>query len=123
MADEKMIGIEAEELEHAEEAAKTAEDLYKLKLRKTLTYDGVEYSELEFDFDGLTGADSLAIEQEINRAGLQLAVPAFSGEFIVRMCARACTSPLGKDAWKLLSMRDWHRLRAKARNFMLASES
>lgn len=116
-------GIQEEELEQAREEAKKAENLYVLKFKKPFSYDGVTYEELEFDFDGLTGADSLEIEREMNRMGTQLAVPAFSGEFITRMCARACTSPIGKDAWKNMSIRDWHKLRAKARNFLMAAES
>ena len=115
-------GMESEEFEQAQAEAKKAENLFTLKFKKPFTYDGVDYDELQFDFDGLTGNDSLEIEKELNRMGQQLAVPAFSGEFITRMIARACTAPIGNDAAKMMSMRDWHRLRAKARNFLMSSE-
>ena len=115
--------IENEEFEHAKAAAEKAENLFTLKFKKPFSYDGVDYDELQFDFEGLTGNDSLEIEREMNRMGQQLAVPAFSGDFITRMCARACTVPIGRDAWKNLSMRDWHKLRAGARNFLFSSES
>ncbi|MBE5809224.1 MAG: hypothetical protein E7317_12940 [Clostridiales bacterium] len=117
-----LTSMDDEEIEQAKAEAKKAQDLFTLKFRKPFTYESVEYDELQFDFESLTGNDSLQIEAEINRTGQQVAVPAFSGEFIVRMAARACTAPIGHDAMRLMSMRDWHRLRARARNFLMASE-
>ena len=116
-------GMEEEELEQAKAKAKDAENLFTMKLKKPLTYDGAEFEELSFDFDALTGKDSLAIERELSLRGIQVAVPAFSGEYIIRIAARACTSPVGYDAFELMSLRDYNRLRAKVRNFLMGSES
>lgn len=115
--------MDREELEKAKEEAKKADDLFVLKFKKPFTYESVDYDELEFDFDGLTGNDSLEVEKELARQGTQVAVPAFSGEYIIRIAARACTTPIGSDAFRLMSLKDYNRVRAKVRNFLMASES
>ena len=114
--------MDEEELNQAKAAAAKAENLFKLKFKKPFTYDGVDYDELEFDFDGLTGGDSLEVEKELARMGTQVAVPAFSGDYILRIAARACTSPIGSDAFRLMSLKDYNKVRAKVRNFLMASE-
>ena len=115
--------MDREELEKAKEEAKKADNLFVLKFKKPFTYESVDYDELEFDFDGLTGNDSLEVEKELARQGTQVAVPAFSGEYIIRIAARACTTPIGSDAFRLMSLKDYNRVRAKVRNFLMASES
>ena len=114
--------MDEEEMNQAKAGAEKAENLFKLKFKKTFTYDGVDYDELEFDFDGLTGNDSLEVEKELARRGTQVAVPAFSGEYIIRIAARACTSPIGSDAFLRMSLKDYNRVRSKVRNFLMASE-
>ena len=115
-------GMQEEELEQAKAEAKKAENLFKLKLKKPLSYEGTDYTELSFDFDNLTGRDSLDVERELAMRAIQVAVPAFSGEYIIRIAAKACTAPLGSDAFEAMSLRDYNRLRGKVRNFLMASE-
>ena len=115
-------GMQEEELDKAKEEAKKAVDLFTLKLKKPLSYEGTDYNEISCDFDGLTGRDSLDVERELSMRGLQVAVPAFSGEYIIRIAAKACTSPLGSDAFEAMSLKDYNRLRSKVRNFLMASE-
>jgi hypothetical protein len=115
-------GMQEEELEQAKVEAKNAENLFKLKLKKPLSYEGTDYTELSFDFDNLTGRDSLDVERELAMRAIQVAVPAFSGEYIIRIAAKACTEPLGSDAFEAMSLRDYNRLRGKVRNFLMASE-
>jgi hypothetical protein len=115
-------GMQEDELEQAKAEAKNAVNLFKLKLKKPLSYEGTDYSEISFDFDSLTGRDSLDVERELAMRGIQVAVPAFSGEYIVRIAAKACAEPLGSDAFESLSLRDYNRLRSKVRNFLMASE-
>lgn len=114
--------MQEEELEQAKVEAKKAENLFKLKLKKPLSYEGTDYTELSFDFDNLTGRDSLDVERELAMRAIQVAVPAFSGEYIIRIAAKACTEPLGSDAFEAMSLRDYNRLRGKVRNFLMASE-
>ncbi len=115
-------GMQEEELEQAKAEAKKAENLFKLKLKKPLSYEGTDYTELSFDFDNLTGRDSLDVERELAMRAIQVAVPAFSGEYIIRIAAKACTAPVGFDAFEAMSLRDYNRLRGKVRNFLMASE-
>lgn len=115
-------GMQEEELEQARAEAKNATDLFTLKFKKPLMYDSVEYDELQFDFDKLTGKDSLAVERELSLRGIQVAVPAFSGEYIIRIAAKACTTPIGYDAFERMSLKDYNRVRGKVRNFLMTSE-
>jgi hypothetical protein len=115
-------GMQEDEIEQAKVEAKKAENLFKLKLKKPLSYEGTDYTELSFDFENLTGRDSLDVERELAMRAIQVAVPAFSGEYIIRIAAKACTAPVGFDAFEALSLRDYNRLRGKVRNFLMASE-
>ena len=84
------------------------------------------------DFDRLTGNDSLAIEDELQSMNKPVIVPTFSGQYLIRMAARACTTTLptpdgrtrriGADVIQALPIGDYNRIRSKARTFLLASE-
>ena len=95
-------------------------------------YEGQTFDELNFDFEGLTGDDALAIEDELQAIGKPTISPTFSGQFLVRMAARACTNTIvdasghprriGDDALRALPIFEFNRVRGKARSFLLASE-
>lgn len=105
---------------------------YTLKLKRPFTYEGQTFDELNFDFEGLTGDDALAIEDELQAIGKPTISPTFSGQFLVRMAARACTNTIidasghprriGDDALRALPIFEFNRVRGKARSFLLASE-
>ena len=105
---------------------------YVHKLKKPFTFEGCTIEELSFDFDRLTGNDSLAIEDELQSMNKPVNVPAFSGQYLIRMAARACTTTLttpdgrtrriGADVIQALPIGDYNRIRSKARTFLLASE-
>lgn len=118
----KVVSMDEKEFQAAQEAAAKAKDTFVLKFKKPFVYNGVEYSELEFDFEGLTGNDSLEVERELTRRGINIIAPAFSIEYIVRIAARACTSPIGHDAMSLMTIRDFNRIRSAVRNFLMGSE-
>lgn len=122
MADEVLTPMTEEEVKKAEEAATNAQDLFVLKLKRPLTYNGRVYEELSFDFEGLTGADSLEVEAELSRRNIQVPIFAFSAEYIIRIAARACTTPIGSDAFKLMSLRDYGKVRSATRNFLMRTE-
>ena len=94
--------------------------------------EGQTFDELNFDFEGLTGDDALAIEDELQAIGKPTISPTFSGQFLVRMAARACTNTIvdasghprriGDDALRALPIFEFNRVRGKARSFLLASE-
>ena len=116
----------------AEAQAKESVGNYTLKLKKPFTYEGQTFDELNFDFEGLTGDDALAIEDELQAIGKPTISPTFSGQFLVRMAARACTNTIidasgkprriGDDALRALPIFEFNRVRGKARSFLLASE-
>lgn len=115
--------VDENELEAArEEARKSDVALFEIEFKKPVTYNGKEYSKLAFDFDKLTGLDGLAIEEELQMMNKAVIVPALSGEYLVRMAARACTERIGADIFNYMSLKDYNRIRSAARSFLLQSE-
>lgn len=124
--------VDHDEYAAAEAQAKESAGNFTLKLKKPFTYEGQTFDELNFDFSSLTGDDSLAIEDELQAIGKPTISPTFSGQFLVRMAARACTNTIvdagghtrriGDDALRALPIFDFNRVRGKARSFLLASE-
>ena len=66
--------------------------------------------------------DGLAIENEMQQLGKAVIVPTFSGEYLIRMAAKACTIPIGADAFENMSLSDYNKIRSAARSFLLNSE-
>ena len=125
MADEKNIeGIDEEELSAAQaEADREKSTARTVKLKKPLEYEGRTYKELHFDFDRLTGRDSLEVENEIERrTGGTVVVPAINVEYLTCISAKACDEPIGRDALLSLNLGDFNHIRNIARNFMLRSD-
>lgn len=119
----------------AEQAAKDAPDsvsFYTHKFKKPVTFEGCTFDELTFDFGRLTGNDSLAIEDEMEAMNKPVIVPTFSGQYLTRVAARACTTILtsldgkqrrvGADVIMALPISDYSRIRGRARTFLLKSE-
>lgn len=86
--------VDHDEYAAAEAQAKESVGNYTLKLKRPFTYEGQTFDELNFDFEGLTGDDALAIEDELQAIGKPTISPTFSGQFLVRMAARACTNTI-----------------------------
>lgn len=124
MEDKKnnVTAIDAEEFSVAEKEAETSGYEYTHTFRKPFTYMGKTYTELTFDWGSLSGADGLAIENELQALGKPSVVPAFSGEYKVRMAARACTTSIGADALEQMALYDFNRITDRARSFLLKSE-
>ena len=116
--------VDQEELNAAEEEAKADNAPgYVHHFKKPFQYNGKEYNELHFQFDDLTGEDSLAVEAELAAKGLMLVAPTFNGQYLVRIASRACQEPIGFDGFKQMRIVDYERIRSKTRNFLMASES
>ena len=89
--------VDEAELEAArEEARRNAVKFFEIEFKKPIKYNNKEYAKLSFDFDKLTGLDGLAIEEELQMMNKAVIVPALSGEYLIRMAARACTERIGK---------------------------
>ena len=114
--------INADEFSVAEKEAEESTGTFTHKFRKPFSYMGKNYTEMSFDWDSLTGRDGLEIEAELQALGKLAIVQAFSGAFLIRMAAKACTEKIGSDAFELMSLADSNKIRSAARSFLLASE-
>ena len=116
----------AEMIEKQAEAAGVGTGAYTHIFRKPFSYEGRTYEELTFDWESLTGNDSLAIENEVVARGKTLVVPAYTGEYLVGMAARACTERdekgkrvVGTDTIRAMPLGDFQKICNRARNFLL----
>lgn len=114
--------IDPDEFALAEEKATESEFTYTHKFRKPFEYQGKTYNELTFEWENLTGKDGLNIETELQQMGKVVVAPTFSGEYLVRMAAKACTEPIGADAFESMKLSDYNKIRSSARSFLLKSE-
>jgi len=111
--------VDPEELVAAEREAETGGNTYTHKFTKPFEYMGKEHRELRFDWDSLTGADDLAIEAEMQALGKAVVAPEFSGEYQIRMAAKACAEAINADAFKFMSFYDARKIKKAARSFLL----
>ena len=114
-----MSEINEKEITAAKNAANDNSPVYTHIFKVPFVREDKTYEKLTFDFAGLTGADCLAIEDEMRMLGKPLIAPEFSGEFLCRMSARA--AGVGADVLMALPMADYNKIRSKARSFLLAS--
>lgn len=114
--------IDDKEFAIAEKEAADSEYIYVHKFKKPFEYQGKTYDELIFDWDKLTGKDGLAIENEMQAIGKPVIVPTFSGEYLIRFAAKACNDEIGADAFWLMRIADYNKIRSAARSFLLKSE-
>ncbi|MBR5091059.1 MAG: hypothetical protein IK093_16665 [Ruminiclostridium sp.] len=115
--------VDEKELAIAQEEAEKSENTYIIHFKKPILYNNENIETLEFDFDILTGNDGLKIENELQSIGRPAIVPAFSGEYLIRMACRACTNKrIGVDIFTNMRLSDYNRIRSAARSFLLKSE-
>lgn len=114
-----MSFVNDNEITAAEQAAAESVSLYTHTFATPYTHGEKTYEKLTFDFGKLTGGDCLAIEAELQMLGKPLIAPEFSGEFLVRMAARA--AGIGSDVLMSMPLADYNRIRSKARSFLLRS--
>ncbi len=114
--------VDQDEFDVAKQQAENSGSSYTHTFVRPFEYNGKTYTSLTFEWDKLTGRDALAIENEMQAMGKPLVVPAFSGEYLIRMAAKACAEPVGADAFEMMSIADYNKIRAAARSFLLRSE-
>jgi hypothetical protein len=114
--------VDDKELELAQEDAKTAKGTFTHQFKKPFSYNGNDYNTLTFDFEGLSGNDTLQIERDLARQGRTVIVPEFNGDYLAHMASRACVEEIGVDAFGLMSLRDFNAIRGAARRFLLNAE-
>lgn len=114
-----MSFVDEKEITAAEQAATESVSLYTHFFATPFTYGENTYEKMTFNFGKLTGSDCLAIEAELQMLGKALIVPEISGEFLVRMAAKA--AGIGADVLMAMPLYDYNRIRGKARSFLLKS--
>jgi hypothetical protein len=114
--------VNDEEYAATTEDAQIAEGTYTHKFKKPFTHMGKTYEELNFDFTSLTGRDGLAIETELQALRIPALVPSLSAPYLVRLAAKACTERIGSDAFELMPLQDYERIKNAARSFLLSAE-
>lgn len=93
--------------------------VFTYMLKKPIEYDGKMIESLNFDFDSLTGEDSMAIEAELESMGIRGAVAAASTPYLKIMSCKACKEGVGTDIFNLMSLKDFEAIKTKARLFLL----
>lgn len=136
MEEEKILDLKGVEedaaaAEQVAEEAKQEPDVgsYTHTFKDPFQWKGAAYDSLTFDWTALSGRDHLEIENEILMKGRTLVSPAFTGDFLAGMAARACTErdEKGKrvidgQAILELPMADFQAITRKARSFLLRAE-
>lgn len=112
-----------QEVSQAEQEAAQSAGVYVHTFQPPFSYGGRTYDRLTFRFDQLTGADSLAVEDELQLLGKAVILPAYSGQYLTRISARACQEGIDFMAFKAMPIKDYNQIRSRARAFFLASES
>lgn len=121
----KEVKLNNEEMDAFEkiqqEAVNAPISSYTHTFSKPFTYEGRTFERLTFDFSRLSGNDDLAIENELQALGKPVIVAEMSGDYQIRLAARACTEKLGVDVFMAMPLRDFHRIRSRARSFILSA--
>ena len=113
--------IEADALEKEPDSER-----YTHYFKRPFTYQGRTVETLTFDWDTLSGRDSLAIERELRAKNITLVIPAYTGEYLVGMAARACVDRteegkrfVGTDMIQAMPLGDFQQITKQARYFLI----
>ena len=117
LSDTEMDALEAIQ----QEAVATKLSSYTHTFDAPFNYEGKTYNTLTFDFSKLSGDDDIAIEAELLALGKPVVVAEMSGEYQIRLAARACMEKLGVDVFTAMPLRDFRRIRNRARSFLLSA--
>ena len=115
----------ADQLEEAVEEAGGKERLIRrfgtveVKLSKSFEWCGKTYEEINMNFEGLTGRDMEAIDDEIGVMGLRGLVPAYSRMYQRMLAARASGVP--SDVIDHLPLVDYNAIVTAAQNFLFVT--
>lgn len=134
--DEKTLDLNGvkEDAASAEQEAKKAKQeadlgVYTHTFKVPFRWKEREYQTMTFDWTRLSGRDHLEIENELLMKGRTLVTPAFTGEFLVGMAARACTERdeegkrvIDGQAIQAMLMADFQAITRRARSFLLRAE-
>lgn len=96
----------------------TEADTYVHKFSRPFSYDGNTYDELSFEFGNLTGGDSLAVEAELTALNKPVLVRSIDPQYLIRICAIACTEKVGSDIFDAMPLKDYAKITNVAKRFL-----
>lgn len=91
----------------------------KYKLNKAYTYEGVEYTELDLDFESLTGKDIISAELQYRTAGYDERILVKENDKAFLAYFVAIAAKVMPDFIINLPAKDFTLVTNKARNFLL----
>lgn len=87
-------------------------------LSKPFTFEGKEYTEIEFDLDSLKGADIKAAKRKFNKDGNFAAIPAADAEFCTILLQKLTKLPF--EFFDEMPAGDFCTLTQTVTNFLLS---
>lgn len=88
-------------------------------LSKPFEWEGKTYTKLKLDFEKLVGMDMIAIESEMATHGEYALSPEISTSYLSKLAARA--AGVGADVIEHMPIRDFGKVKNKARDFLLST--
>jgi predicted S18 family serine protease len=92
---------------------------YTHYFKKPVEIEGKQYKSLTFYFENLTGEDMEKIEAELQDQNKYVLTPEISSTFQCMMAARA--AGVAADEIRRLPLRDYMKIKNKARDFLMAA--
>lgn len=116
--DGEEIVLSEEEIEEERESS----GYYKHVFKKPFEWEGKVYGSLAFDFESLTGRDTLAVERELAAKNIIPVVRSLSLPFQMLIAVRASTEPIGTDMLEALPIKDFEKIMNRVRIFFISAE-
>lgn len=106
-------------------AAKNANEgnsgVYSHEFKKPFEYEGQKYKTINFNFEQLTGADFIAVENEMTSNSEFAIDPTMSRSYLSKLASRASGIP--SNVIEAMPARDFKKITDAVRNFLADLES
>lgn len=98
----------------------------KLKLSRPITINDVELTELEYDFEALTGGDIMALNKRLTNEGITITIRETDGQYLDRlffMAVRKANPVIDYPDLRRIAAIDLIRAEGITRSFLLGTGS
>lgn len=106
----------AQEVVKKNELVEVEAGVFVFEFGKPFNWCGVDYKEIAFKFNDLTGGDMIDIEQEMNDQSEFALQPELSPAYCARLAAKA--AHIDVELLKKLPLQDFNKIKNCARNFL-----
>lgn len=118
MQEAQRTGVVSMEDKKAEKEAEKSQN-YTHTFKTPVMIEGKQYKTMTFYFERLTGEDVEAVEAELQDQNKYVLSPEISSVFQSMLAARA--AGVGSDEIKRLPVRDYMKIKNKARDFLVSA--